>query len=91
MIFKRCTINGVDFGHNSISGKASSAGGGPRAVIPVNPALAEQLNSMDIQRLIERTENTVAGKEQKEQVCKFIGDPNLQSRCLKLISTLVIF
>ena len=38
MVFKRCTIGGQDFGHNSFSVKDSS-----RAIIPVNPRLEAQV------------------------------------------------
>ena len=67
MVFKRCTIGGQDFAHNSIT-KLHNGGSlknslnpitnpstpmGKRAIIPVNPTLAECLTSMDIQFLIE--------------------------------------
>lgn len=68
MIFKRCTINGVDFGHNSISGKASAGSGLPRAVIPVNAALEERLNFMDIDKLIGRKDDNATSNEEREQV-----------------------
>merc|ERR1740131_713051 len=48
MVFKRCTIAGLDFNHNSFSQPHS-----PRAIIPANPKLAEHLNALDIQLLIE--------------------------------------
>jgi len=48
MVFKRCTIAGQDYNHNSFS-QANSA----RAIIPVNPKLAEHMNAMDIQLLVE--------------------------------------
>jgi len=48
MVFKRCTIAGQDYNHNSFSQKNSD-----RAIIPVNPKLAEHVNAMDIQLLIE--------------------------------------
>jgi len=48
MVFKRCSIAGNDFGHNSFSTPASS-----RAVIPVNPKLAEYLNAIEINKLVE--------------------------------------
>jgi len=48
MVFKRCTIAGHDYNHNSFSQANSS-----RAIIPVNPKLAEHMNSLDIQLLVE--------------------------------------
>lgn len=59
MIFKRCTIGGQDFSHNTVSSttiKASLASLNlqqSRAIIPVNPTLAERLSSMDIQVMID--------------------------------------
>lgn len=64
MVFKRCTIGGTDYAHSSsmmtskAASKASSsspvaANMNGRAVIPVNPTLADRLSSMDIQLLIE--------------------------------------
>ncbi len=67
MVFKRCTIGGQDYSHNSVTTKsrnnlaAEAAGTGSatptsstgRAVIPVNSTLSEKLSSMDIQLLIE--------------------------------------
>ncbi len=50
MIFKRCTIAGVDYGHNSVTDKNSTSMTGRRAIIPVNPNLAEQLNAVDVPR-----------------------------------------
>ena len=63
MIFKHCTIGGVDYAHNSTT---SAVGGGSpgRAVIPVNPLLNEQLVSMDIQQLAERKDATFKMKPQ---------------------------
>ncbi|XP_040564525.1 phospholipid-transporting ATPase VD isoform X2 [Lepeophtheirus salmonis] len=42
MIFKNCTIRGVDFSHNSSMDKNGTSG---RAVIPVNPLLHQRLVS----------------------------------------------
>ena len=61
MVFKRCTIGGCDYAHNSFTSKFNLASAAKdsnnavasRATIPVNPTLAERLNSMDIQYLIE--------------------------------------
>ena len=55
MVFKRCAILGQDFNHNSFS--AASTG---RSVIPVNPRLAEHLNNLDIQVLVEGTESNLS-------------------------------
>ena len=51
MVFKRCAIMGQDFNHNSFSHKSTG-----RSVIPVNTRLAEHLNNLDIQVLVEGTE-----------------------------------
>ena len=49
MIFKRCTIGGVDYGHNSVTDKSSSV---RKVIIPVNPTLSELLNAIDVPKLL---------------------------------------
>ena len=56
MVFKRCTISGQDFGHNSFSQLGSS-----RAIIPPNRRLSDYLNTLDIQLLVE-------GRDAKDKV-----------------------
>lgn len=61
MVFKRATIGGQDFAHNTLSGggatKAASLASlnqSSRTIIPVNPTLAERLASMqDIQLMLD--------------------------------------
>jgi hypothetical protein len=61
MIFKRCTIGGVDFGHNSLTDKSVSSSTVRRAIIPVNPTLNELLAAADIPRLLlEKRDNNKA-------------------------------
>ena len=55
MVFKRCALLGKDFNHNSYS-----VGNSARAVIPANPELAEHLNNLDIQVLVEGTESNLS-------------------------------
>ena len=55
MVFKRCAIMGQDFNHNSFSHKSTG-----RSVIPVNTRLAEHLNNLDIQVLVEGTESNLS-------------------------------
>ena len=55
MVFKRCALLGKDFNHNSYS-----VGNSARAVIPPNPELAEHLNNLDIQVLVEGTESNLS-------------------------------
>ena len=50
MIFKRCTIGGVDYGHNSVTDKSSTAV--RKVIIPVNPTLSELLNAIDVPKLL---------------------------------------
>merc|ERR1719323_1114026 len=54
MVFKRCAIRGHDFNHNSYSNAAG------KSVIPVNPKLADHLNNLDIQVLVEGTESNLS-------------------------------
>lgn len=58
MIFKRCTIDGVDFDHNSFSTLVKNDKGGQRksTVIPVNSRLVERLSSEADQRYLLDTE-----------------------------------
>ena len=55
MVFKRCSIIGQDFGHNSFSPPGSL-----RAIIPSNPKLAELLNVLEINRLVETETNSAS-------------------------------
>ena len=48
MVFKRCSIAGQDFGHNSFSCRDSS-----RAVIPTNPRLEAALHQLELSLVVE--------------------------------------
>ena len=83
MVFKRCTIGGSDYAHKSVSrtvesipsnrddcpfSKDNQSG---RAIIPVNPALSERLNSIDMQACIDNHDVSMAQNEQAKQVQDF--------------------
>ena len=76
MIFKRCTIGGCDYAHNSFSRsvepedirtddlssvKENQSG---RAIIPVNPVLSERLNSIDLEVHTDGTDTTMKMEQQ---------------------------
>ena len=75
MIFKRCTIGGLDFAHKSFSRVSNLGIQSPdsscvkdnqsgRAIIPVNPILSERLNSIDRQILINGTDTKITKDKQ---------------------------
>ena len=79
MIFKRCTIGGLDFAHKSFS-RVSNLGvpsdelshvkenQSGRAIIPVNPILSERLNSIDRQILIDGSDTKITKEKQVLQL-----------------------
>ena len=76
MIFKRCTIGGCDYVHNSFSRSLQSGGirtddlqsvkdnQSGRAIIPVNPILSERLNSIDLEVQADGSDTTMKMEEQ---------------------------
>jgi magnesium-transporting ATPase (P-type) len=76
MIFKKCTIGGCDYAHNSFTRSAESGAirtddlstvnthQSGRAIIPVNPVLSERLNSIDLDFHTDRTDTTMKMEEQ---------------------------
>ena len=83
MIFKKCTLMGCDYTHNSFSRPADSVvnrkdeqlslkeNQSGRAVIPVNPILSERLNSIDLQMLIDEGNTKMKMDAQAQQVQDF--------------------
>ena len=76
MIFKRCTIGGCDYTHNSFSRSAEPEGNradgsltikdnqSGRAIIPVNPVLSERLHSIDLEDLSAISDTKFKQEEQ---------------------------
>ena len=83
MIFKRCTIGGCDYSHNSFSRANNSMpkykdqmlslkdNQSGRAIIPVNPLLSERINSIDMQLVIEEGDPKMKLQEEAQQVQEF--------------------